>query len=86
MQQSPDLKDTGSGCVVSWGGCGFSCVSSALREPQRGVGCINGSAAGLCAVGCSDADGDGQYRADVGYFLCQRFVAFMYVLQDFPAA
>lgn len=48
-------------------GRGSCCFIRALWEHQRGECCIGGPAAGLCAAGCSDADGDGQQRADTGH-------------------
>lgn len=57
-----------------------------LREQQRGACCISGPAAGFCAVGCSDADGDGHYRADTGHFSMSEICCFhVTVLQIFPA-
>lgn len=47
--------------------------------------CISGPAAGLCAVGCSDADGDGQYRADTGHYFMSEMCCFaVTVSQEVP--
>lgn len=57
-----------------------SSVSSGNNRAESG-----GHAAGFCAVGCSDADGDGQYRADTGHYFISEICCFPgTVLQQLP--
>lgn len=59
------------------------CFICALREPLGRERCISVPAAGFCAVGCSDADGDGQYRADTGHYFMSEICCFpVTVLQE----
>ncbi len=40
---------------------------------------------GVCAAGCSDADVDGQYRADTGHYFMSEICCFsVTVLQELP--
>ncbi len=52
------------------------CFICALGEQQGRARCISGPAAGFCAVGCSDADGDGQCSADTGHYVMSEICCF----------